>query len=130
MESFRTLIRGWFGKVLLVLFLAPFAVVGIEGYFSGGQKEDVAKTVNGQDISKKDLEAQTKAYKDQLLQRLNGDESLLNQSYIQNTVLDNLVARALLIQQADKLGISLSDAQIEQMIAQQPSFQENGKFSQ
>lgn len=53
MESFRTLIRGWFGKVLLVLFLAPFAVVGIEGYFSGGQKADVAKTVNGQDISKK-----------------------------------------------------------------------------
>lgn len=130
MESFRTLIRGWFGKVLLVLFLAPFAVVGIEGYFSGGQKEDVAKTVNGQDISKKDLEAQTKAYKDQLLQRLNGDESLLNQSYIQSTVLDNLIARSLLIQQADKLGISLSDTQIEQMIAQQPSFQENGKFSQ
>ncbi|AXQ22301.1 peptidylprolyl isomerase [Acinetobacter wuhouensis] len=130
MESFRTLIRGWFGKVLLVLFLAPFAVVGIEGYFSGGQKEDVAKTVNGQDISKKDLEAQTKAYKDQLLQSVNGDESLLNQSFIQNAVLDNLVARALLIQQADKLGISLSDAQIEQMIAQQPSLQENGQFSQ
>ena len=130
MESFRTLIRGWFGKVLLVLFLAPFAVVGIEGYFSGGQKENVAKTVNGQDISKKDLEAQTKAYKDQLLQSVNGDESLLNQSFIQNAVLDNLVARALLIQQADKLGISLSDAQIEQMIAQQPSLQENGKFSQ
>ncbi|RZG75133.1 SurA N-terminal domain-containing protein [Acinetobacter sp. WCHAc060025] len=130
MESFRTLIRGWFGKVLLVLFLAPFAVVGIEGYFSGGQKEDVAKTVNGQDISKKDLEAQTKAYKDQLLQSVNRDESLLNQSFIQNAVLDNLVARALLIQQADKLGISLSDAQIEQMIAQQPSLQENGQFSQ
>jgi len=130
MESFRTLIRGWFGKVLLVLFLAPFAVVGIEGYFAGGQKEDVAKTVNGQDISKKDLEAQTKAYKDQLLQRLQGDESLLNQPYIQNVVLDNLIARSLLLQQAKKLGISLSDAQIEQMIAQQPSLQENGKFSQ
>ena len=32
--------------------------------------------------------------------------------------------------QAEKLGISLSDTQIEQMIAQQPSFQENGKFSE
>jgi peptidyl-prolyl cis-trans isomerase D len=36
----------------------------------------------------------------------------------------------LLIQQAEKLGISLSDAQIEQMLAQQPSLQENGQFSQ
>ncbi len=131
MESFRTLIRGWFGKVLLVIFLGLFAILGMVGMEnSGGQKEDVAKTVNGQDISKKDLEAQTKAYKDQLLQSVNGDESLLNQSFIQNAVLDNLVARALLIQQADKLGISLSDAQIEQMIAQQPSLQENGHFSQ
>ncbi|OTG65079.1 SurA N-terminal domain-containing protein [Acinetobacter silvestris] len=131
MESFRNVIRGWLGKLLLILFLTPLALVGIEGYFSGGQKEDVAKTVNGQDISKKDLEAQTKSYKDQLLnsERVKGDESLLNMGFIQNSVLDNLIARTLLIQQAEKLGISLSDAQIEQMIAQQPNFQENGKFS-
>lgn len=130
MESFRKVIKGWLGKVLLVLFLTPLALVGIEGYFSGGNKADVAKTVNGQDISNKDLEAQTKAFKDQYLSMVNGDESLLNHSFIQNAALDGLVARALLIQHAEKLGISLSDAQIEQMLAQQPSFQENGKFSQ
>ena len=44
--------------------------------------------------------------------------------------MDSLVARTLLLQQAEELGISLSDAQIEQMVAQQPSFQENGKFSE
>lgn len=43
--------------------------------------------------------------------------------------MDTLVARTLLLQQAEKLGISLSDQQIAQMISQQPSFQENGKFS-
>ena len=132
MESFRTLIRGWFGKVLLVLFLAPFAVVGIEGYFSGGQKDGVAKTVNGQDISKKDLEAVTKGYTDQLLASpaIHGDESLLNRDFIANKALDYLISQSLLSQQADKLGISLSDAQIEQKIAQIPNFQENGKFSE
>ncbi|WP_173910933.1 SurA N-terminal domain-containing protein [Acinetobacter sp. Marseille-Q1618] len=130
MESFRKLIRGWLGKVLLVLFLTPLALVGIEGYFSGGNKADVAKTVNGQDISNKDLEAQTKGLKDQYLKMVNGDESLLNNAFIKNAALDSLIARALLVQQAEKLGISLSDGQIEQMLAQQPSFQENGKFSQ
>ena len=128
MESFRKLIKGWLGKVLLVLFLTPLALVGIEGYFSGGNKDGIAKTVNDLEISNKDLEAQTKSYKDQFLQMVQGDESLLNQSYIDQVAMDSLVDRAVLIQQAQKLGITLSDAQIEQMIAQQPSLQVDGKF--
>ncbi|WP_407304357.1 SurA N-terminal domain-containing protein [Acinetobacter sp.] len=130
MESFRKVIKGWLGKVLLVLFLTPLALVGIEGYFSGGKSEDTAKLVNGQEISKKELETLTKSFKEQYLAYANGDETLLNQSFIQNKAMDTLVARTLLLQQAEKLGISLSDAQIEQMVAQQPNFQENGKFSE
>ena len=80
MESFRKLIKGWLGKVLLVLFLTPLALVGIEGYFSGGNKDGIAKTVNDLEISNKDLEVQTKNYEDQFLQMVEGDESLLNQS--------------------------------------------------
>ena len=130
MESFRKVIKGWLGKVLLILFLTPLALVGIEGYFSGGKSEDTAKLVNGQEISKKELETLTKSFKDQYLTYANGDETLLNQSFIQNKAMDTLVARTLLLQQAEEVGLSLSDAQIEQMVAQQPNFQENGKFSE
>ena len=55
---------------------------------------------------------------------------LLNKTFIRDKALDSLVARTLLLEEAKKLGISLSDAQIKQMIEQQPSFQQNGKFSQ
>src|SRR5574344_2528274 len=130
MESFRKVIKGWLGKVLLVLFLTPLALVGIEGYFSGGQSEDTAQTVNGQQISKRELDNLTNSLKEQYLAYTNGDETLLNQNYIQNKAKDTLVARTLLLQQTEHLGISLSDAQIEQMIAQQPSFQENSQFSE
>ncbi|CAB1212579.1 SurA N-terminal domain-containing protein [Acinetobacter bouvetii] len=130
MESFRKVIKGWLGKALLILFLTPLALVGIEGYFSGGKSEDTAKVVNGQDISKKELETLTKTFKEQYLAYANGDETLLNQSFIENKAMESLIARTLLLQQAEKLGVSLSDSQIEQMIAQQPSFQENGKFSE
>ena len=129
METFRRLIRGWLGKVLLILFFVPLAFTGIESLLGGKKKEGVAKTVNDVDISDKELEAQTKNYKQQYLQLVQGDESLLNQGVITQTALDSLIDRTLLIQQADKLGIKLSDAQIEQMIAQQPSLQENGQFS-
>ena len=128
MESFRKVIKGWLGKVLLVLFLTPLALVGIEGYFSGGNK-DTAKTVNGTDISKEELESLTKSFKEQYLSYANGDETLLNQAFIDQKAMDTLVARTVLLQQAENLGISLSDQQIEQMIAQQPSFQQNGQFS-
>lgn len=130
MESFRKVIKGWLGKVLLILFLTPLALVGIEGYFSGGNKADVVKSVNGQEISKKELENVVKNYKDQYLPMVQGDEALLNMSVIEQKALDTLISRNLLIQQAEKLGISLSEDQIAQMIAQQPNFQENGQFSQ
>ncbi|MFW1753704.1 SurA N-terminal domain-containing protein [Acinetobacter wanghuae] len=128
MESFRKVIKGWLGKVLLVLFLTPLALVGIEGYFSGGSSDRV-KSVNGTDISQKELESLTKSFKEQYLTYANGDETLLNQNFIDQKAMDTLVARTVLLQHAEKLGISLSDQQIVQMISQQPSFQQDGKFS-
>ena len=130
MEAFRKVIKGWLGKVLLVLFLTPLALVGIEGYFSGGKTADTAQLVNGESISKKELERLTNSFKEQYLAYVNGDETLLNQKFIENKALDTLTSRTLLLQQAKNLGISLSDAQIEQMIAQQPNFQVDGKFSE
>ncbi|ESK40956.1 hypothetical protein P256_00384 [Acinetobacter nectaris CIP 110549] len=129
MDSFRKLIRGWLGKVLLVLFLAPVALVGIEGYFGGSSKGDVAKKVNGQDITNKDLDELMKAYRQQYLQYVQGDESLLNTHAIQEAALNTLIAKTLLLQQAKKLDISMSDAQFVQMLSQLPDFQVNGKFS-
>jgi peptidyl-prolyl cis-trans isomerase D len=61
---------------------------------------------------------------------VHGDETLLNQPFIRANCFRYAIARTVLLQQAEKLGISLSDGQIEKMLAQQPSFQENGKFSQ
>lgn len=129
MESFRKVIKGWLGKALLILFLTPLALVGIEGYFSSGSK-DAVKSVNGAEISKKDLEQLTNSLKEQYLTYANGDETLLNQNFISNKALETLIARQLLLQQAEKLGISLSDQQLVQMIQQQPSFQQNGQFSE
>ncbi|MFU8927366.1 SurA N-terminal domain-containing protein [Acinetobacter puyangensis] len=129
MEAFRTLIRGWLGKVLLVLFLAPLALVGIEGYFSGSN-EPVAVKVNGEKITQKELDTWIKSQKDQYLQAVNGDETLLNNKVIEDQVYDAAIVRTLLLQQAEKLGITLSDEQLGTLLRQQQIFQQDGKFSQ
>nr|WP_298891468.1 SurA N-terminal domain-containing protein [uncultured Acinetobacter sp.] len=129
MEAFRTLIRGWLGKVLLVLFLTPLALVGIEGYFSGSN-EEVAIQVNDQEITKAELDNWIKSQKDQYLQGVGGDETLLNNEVIEAQVYDAAIVRALLIQQAEKLGLTLSDEQLGALLRQQQAFQQDGQFSQ
>ena len=129
MEAFRTLIRGWLGKVLLVLFLTPLALVGIEGYFAGGN-EEVAVQVNDQEITKAELDNWIKSQRDQYLQGVGGDETLLNNDVIEAQVYDAAIVRALLIQQAEKLGLTLSDEQLGALLRQQQAFQQDGQFSQ
>lgn len=131
MEAFRNFVKSWFGKVLLVLFTIPFAAVGLESLFMGGSNSaQVAQEVNGEPISREELNNEIKTLHDSYFQAVRGDVSLLNYPIIDKQALDGMIARVLLRQQAEKLGIALSDAQIEQMLAQSSELQENGVFSQ
>ena len=129
MEAFRTLIKGWVGKGLLVLFLAPLALVGIDGYFSG-PSQAVAVEVNGESISRDEIDSWVKSQREQYLKAVNGDESLLNNKIIEKQVYDAAILRAILLQQAKKLGIALSDEQLGVLLRQQGAFQREGQFSQ
>lgn len=129
MEGFRSFVKGPLGKALLVLFTIPFAVIGVESYFTGSSSQNVSQMVNGEPISKDELDAQIKAIRANYLQQVGGDESLLNQDVIEKTALNNLILRRLIVQQTNKLGIMLSQAQIEQLLTTIAGFQENGVFS-
>lgn len=129
MEAFRTVVKGWLGKGLLVLFLTPLALVGIEGYFSG-PNQAVAVEVNGESITRDEIDNWIKSQREQYLKSANGDESLLNTKVIEQQVYDAVILRAVLLQQAKKLGIQLSDEQLGVLLRQQGAFQRDGKFSQ
>ncbi len=129
MESFRSLIKGWLGKVLLVLFLTPLALVGIEGYFQGNGKDKAAIKVNKTEISQSVLDAAIDSQQKQLLEQVKGDVSQLNNDAIKKSVTNSLISRALLLQQAKKAGFELSDQQVAQLIRQEPTFQQDGKYS-
>lgn len=129
MDGFRNFVKGPLGKGLLVLFTIPFAVIGIESYFTGSSSQNVSQVVNGVPISKEEVDVQIKSLREGYLQQVGGDVSLLNQEMIEKRASDNLLYRQLLMQQTNKLGIVLSQAQVEQMLTTIPSFQENGVFS-
>jgi len=129
MEAFRTLIKGWVGKVLLVVFLVPFALVGMEGLFTLGSKAGVAATVNKQDVSISELEQVVNQRRQQLLPQVANDDSKIDTPVLRQQVLDGLVERALLLQQAKALGFQISDVQAAALIRKEPSFQVDGQFS-
>lgn len=130
MEAFRTLIRGWLGKVLLVLFLVPFALVGIEGYFASSGDTGKAATVGDRDVTQPELDQSLTTQRQQVLSQVGGDESRIDDAILRKQVLDNLIARAALLNQAEKLGLEMGVPQVADLIRKETSFQENGVFSE
>lgn len=123
LEAIRERAQGWIAKVILALLIVPFALWGIDSYFSGGGKQKPAATVNGEGISQQEF---LKALRDQR-ESLGGkaDEKALRQ-----VVMDQLVNTRLLSDAAYQAGFAVLEPQLQAMLAGLDAFQENGRFSQ
>lgn len=129
MEGFRTLVRGWLGKVLMALITLPFVLIGVEGYFSGGASNDIAATVDKKEISRAELEQRVGAQRKELLAKVDGHSDLIDETILNQQVLDSLIAQSVLLHQAHRLGMNMSDSQIIELLHKEPSFQKDNKFS-
>lgn len=131
MEAFRQFLKGWLGKLLLFIFLAPLALLGIESYFTTRSNPNELASVGEEHISQNVFNTSLQSEKNRLLEHLQGDASLINEDELKNQVLKSLIDKAVLQQHSHELGLSMSDAQISQMIHNDPSFHdEKGEFSQ
>lgn len=127
--SFRSHIKGWIAWVFVILVSVPFALWGIGNYSSVIAQNYVA-SVNGTEISQQTFQnAYRNAY--QQRQKTMGakfDPSPAQQKAFKHQVLQQLVTRTLLRQQAEKYHMVASSAQVQGKIRQMPVFQVNGKF--
>lgn len=130
MESFRQMVRGWLGITILVVIVLVLALAGIETYFAGSQM--TAAKVGDMEITQPELERMVERQRQQVLAQMGpeADPSLLDMSRLRQSVLDSLITRALLEQQAREEGYLISDATVHRLIREVPAFQENGQFSQ
>jgi len=119
-------------KILLGLIILSFVLTGVGGYLTGGHGDSAAK-VNGQEISRAQLErafSSERARQQQMLgeqfSALAGNEGYMQQ--IRQQALSQLIDEVLLDQYAKDIGLAISDDQIKQAIFTQPAFQTEGKF--
>lgn len=123
LEAIRDRAQGWIAKVILALLIVPFALWGVESYFSGDGREKPAATVDGEPIGQRDF---LKALRDQK-EALGGsvDEKALRQ-----LVMDQMVNTRLLTDAATRAGYAIVEPQVQAMLSGLEAFQENGQFSQ
>ncbi|GAA0320690.1 SurA N-terminal domain-containing protein [Psychrobacter aestuarii] len=129
MDNLRDFLKSWPGRILLIVCLSPLALLGIESYFQSGVDPNQVAKVGDDSVSLSEYQNAVNSRRTELLQDLK-DASLLNEDVLHEQVLRGLVDRALLQQQAGKLGMTVSDETINRLLRQEEGFQDaDGNFS-
>ncbi|MEL0166990.1 MAG: SurA N-terminal domain-containing protein [Pseudomonadaceae bacterium] len=133
LQTMRDNAQSWVAKVIVGIIVLIFALTGWESINRFTNKADEAAEVNGEPISKLELEQAVALQRRQLMQQLQQmggqfDPSMIDDAFLRSTVLDGMIERAVLIQGATDAGFQISDQMIDQLILAQPDFQVDGKF--
>lgn len=121
--------QSWLGKLVLLLVLAPMAFLGVQSFSGGGISANEVVKVGDTSISLDSYNDELNAQKQELRQQV--DASLINDKVLADKVLQGMIDRALLQNQASFLGLTISDEAISRLLQAEPSFHdENGQFSE
>lgn len=121
--------QSWAGKAVLIITLIPMAFLGVQSFSSGGQiaPNQIVK-VGDTAIDTATFQSEVNNYRTRLLEQVDG--SLIDDKALNDEVLESLIDRALLENQTQFLGMSVSDNTIARLLWADPTFHDaNGKFS-
>lgn len=121
LTTIREKTQGIIATFIIALIAIPFALWGVNSYFDSGGQLNVAK-VNGIDITQND-------YRNEI-DRLRGrvEPKTLDTPQFKQSLLNNLIDQALIIRDAENQGYRVGNAQLAEIIRNQPNFQRDGKF--
>jgi len=124
--------KGWL-KWSLGIVVVTFVYFFVPNTFRNGvgaESTDVIATINGREVT---VGAYQRAYQQQLQQLRtsyggNIDEQMIRQLGIAQRIVQQMVDEEGVLAEADRLGITVSNAELGQRIIRMPAFQENGQF--
>lgn len=125
----RENVQGWIAWIIVGLLIIPFALWGINEYFGNGGGL-VAATVNGTEIDQREFQ-QTFYEQRGRMQEMLGEQydSRIFDPQLRQRVINELIERELLLQNADAMKFRVSDQNVAATIRSFEAFQEDGVFS-
>jgi peptidyl-prolyl cis-trans isomerase D len=132
LEAIRKHAKGWLAKVILALIAITFALFGVDSYMKGDQSGGMVAEVGKVKISSEELTREIQSQSDRMREALGPafDPAVVETADFRKQVLDSLIERKALLQEAQKLKILAPDAYIASVLGQIPAFQQDGTFSQ
>ena len=131
LEAIRRHSQGWLVKALLGLIAVTFALFGLDTYFQGDRRAGVIAEVGEMPITQDAFAEELRVQADRMREALGPafDPALIETRDFRQQVLDSMVERFALLQEAQKLKLLAPDSHLAAMLGQIPAFQVDGKFS-
>ena len=119
-------------QVMLVIFIVPpFALWGIDSYQRSSGVTGSIVEVDGQKISEQEFTEQVRQQQERMRSMLgaNFNAAVFDTPEIRAQLLEGMISQRLLMRQAFRDKLAVSDEQLREVIASIAAFQEGGKFS-
>ncbi len=129
LQAIRDRITGVVAIFVLGLLAVPFLFFGVESYIRAVPQDAVA-VVGDDEISSTEFQTSFARFRAEQRQQQGEayDEIATNQPSVRREHLEGMIDQLLLRQYSESLGLTISDGQIAQILAEIPAFQANGRF--
>ena len=130
LDSFRTNMKG-IAFAIVVLIAIVFAFSGIGSLSISGSASETAVEVNGERVSELQVQQALSSEKQRILRENEGlDAALLEDDLLRPQVVEQIVGRKLLSQEASSGGMAISSRTTSKLLLDTPNFQTDGRFDQ
>ncbi len=128
LSSIKNKTKGWVAYVIVGLITIPFALFGINEYFTGASNVVVA-SINDNDISKEEFLAEFNPQKRRLQQKMAEKYDTDFDTVLKQSIVNQMIDRRLLDQLAERMSHATTASELNAVIQTNDLFQEEGRFS-
>ena len=122
-----------FSQAILVLIVLTFASIGVGSYFSAGNSSEIIAQVGNSVISRQELAMMVSQEQDRLRPQTQANPQAaeyLQTDEFKASILNNIIQRRLLLNQARSMGMMVSPEELTEVIGGVPAFfDDSGVFS-
>ncbi|TNF85924.1 MAG: hypothetical protein EP301_09700 [Gammaproteobacteria bacterium] len=132
LQKLRDQTQSLFFKVLVGAIIFVLAIFGFGAFNLFLSTDPSVASVNGEDITQGALTVEAERERRRLAAQFgeNFDPNLIDPVMLQNSVINQLIARMLLSQAAEDLGVGSSDKQVNEIVTSNPNFLIDGRFEE